>query len=121
MGLLDSMGRLLLYWDYGTHGTYSYRTRGREGYFVGGYETVAWWDYTSVKAKEIVSFQDDNDLNEAAPFSLGCDDPNKQCLVEAILQDLRESASFTELLVLWAHPSLRYLLTPCWLTLQSLY
>jgi hypothetical protein len=27
---------------------------------------MAWWGYTLVKTKEIVGFQDDNDLNEKA-------------------------------------------------------
>jgi hypothetical protein len=37
---------------------------GRGDYFVGDNGTMAWWDYTFVKTKEIVGFQDDNDLNE---------------------------------------------------------
>jgi hypothetical protein len=34
---------------------------------------MAWWDYTLVKTKEIVGFQDDNDLNEKALHHTGED------------------------------------------------
>jgi hypothetical protein len=42
-------------WDYGTRGLLCM------GQW--DYGTMAWWDYTLFKTKEIVGFQDDNDLD----------------------------------------------------------